>query len=246
MIKHLYKYRDWNNAYHRKILQENNVFLAPPNSFEDKMDCNVPESFPARSELYNIFLEKSKRDNTNYTRREHRKYARYWCEHSPLANPKQFEKVKKYNESFFNHHFGVLCLTANPYNNIMWEKYGNLYEGFCVGFDTSKLFKVIGGGGGEIQYVDTLPIVDFINDDFKTKHIKSVFFKEKKWEFEQEYRLHKTWKNEVSNDERNIKLPENCIIEVILGKNMPDHHKHEIKEIIKSNYSNVEIKELTP
>lgn len=163
--------------------------------------------------------------------------------HSPLANPGELNKlIEKFN-SDFNNRFGVLSLTANPNNEDMWEKYGNSHKGFCVGFDTGKLFEAESMGGGEVQYSDELPTIDFINDDFKTKHIKNIFFKETKWQFEQEYRLHKMWKNDISNAERNIKLPEDCIAKIILGKKMSDENKEEIKSLALRKYPHIKISE---
>lgn len=53
----------------------------------------------------------------------------------------------------------------------MWDKYANNHKGICFGFDADKLFSVV-GGGGEVIYADTLPEIDFINDDFTKKHVK--------------------------------------------------------------------------
>lgn len=239
----LYKYRDWDNLKHRNILQDNTIYFASPKSFEDIYDCNVPESFPVGTKLYDMFLQKSKVDYPNKTRQEHREFARHWSKHSPLAKPRLLkEKIEQFN-TVFNNRFGVLSLTANPHNEGMWEKYGNSHKGFCVGFDTGKLFEAESIGGGEVQYSDELPTIDFINDDFKTKHIKNIFFKETKWQFEQEYRLHKMWKNDVSNADRNIKLPKGCIVGIILGKRMSNNDKENIKNIARSKYPYIEISE---
>lgn len=232
----LYKYRDWDNVYHKKILQDNSIYFASPKSFEDIHDCNVPESFPTKEELYDIFLQKSKETYPNRTRTMHRAFARYWRQHSPLANPRRLKNELEQLNIDFNNRFGVLSLTANPNNEEMWVKYGKSHEGFCIGFDTSKLFEADSMGGGEVEYSDKLPVIDFINDDFWEKHMKNIFFKETKWQFEQEYRLHKMWKNNISDIERNIKLPEGCIIEIILGKKMSDKNKEEIKKIVLSRY----------
>lgn len=40
------------------------------------------------------------------------------------------------------------------------------------------------------------------------------------------------WSTKVSNDVRNIKLPQNTIVEVILGKNMTDEHKKKLKRFV--------------
>lgn len=239
-IKHtipkvLYKYRTWSNEYHKTILTENKVYLSSPRDFEDNLDCNVPEVFPSREELFSYFLSISKTKNIHYTPQQHQYFAKHWSVNSPLANPKQLEElVKEYNEKF-NDVFGVLSTTANSNREEMWEKYADNHKGLCIGFDTDLLSSVVGGGVPCI-YVDKLPIVDFIRDNNDEKIIKKIVYKESKWEFEEEYRLTKMWSTKVSNDVRNIKLPQNTIVEVILGKNMTDEHKKEIKEICSTHH----------
>ena len=83
--------------------------------------------------------------------------------------------------------------------------------------------------------------IDFVKDDFKSKHIKNIFFKEDKWSFEKEYRLHKMWSVDVTNDERNISLPSSCIMEIILGKYISEESEKEIIEIVRENYPNIKI-----
>lgn len=61
--KILYKYRDWNNVFHKKILTENRVYFSSPSKFEDQYDCHLTEIFPQKCELYDCFLEIA---NSNY------------------------------------------------------------------------------------------------------------------------------------------------------------------------------------
>lgn len=236
----LYKYRCWNNDLHKKILLENKLYLASPKDFEDIYDCNIPEKFPSRSELYTFFFDKANKDNPEWTRQEKRRFAREWSKKSPLAKPKELSAlVDKFNKEF-NNRFGVLSMTLDRNNDEMWRKYANDHQGFCIGFDTNLLFDCV-GGGGEVQYVEKLPVIDFVKDDFKSKHIKNIFFKEDKWSFEKEYRLHKMWKHIVTDNERNIELPANCIVKIILGKKMSSYEKGEIKAICKLKHPNAEI-----
>lgn len=37
----VYKYRDWNNNFHKKIITNREVFFAAPTSFEDPLDCKL-------------------------------------------------------------------------------------------------------------------------------------------------------------------------------------------------------------
>ncbi len=240
----LYKYRDWENDYHKEVLTNSALYLASPRSFEDIKDCKVPEKFPKRQKLYKFFLEKSKKDNPTWSRKAHKQFAIYWSKHSPLANPQKLQKLlDKFNDEF-NNRFGGLSMTANKENEEMWNKYANGRKGFCVGYDTNMLFKYV-GGGGPVQYADELPTIDFIKDDFTTKHVKNIFYKERKWDFEEEYRLHTMWPQTATIEQRNITLPKECVVEIILGKFMPKESKEEIKKIARVKYPKANLIERT-
>ena len=39
----LYKYRNWDNELHKKVLTDNILYMASPRDFEDIHDCNFPK-----------------------------------------------------------------------------------------------------------------------------------------------------------------------------------------------------------
>jgi len=41
----VYKYRDWNNEFHRDILRHNEIYLASPIDFNDPFDCRITHNF---------------------------------------------------------------------------------------------------------------------------------------------------------------------------------------------------------
>ena len=43
--KIVYKYRDWNNHLHKRILLYNEVYLSPPDDFNDPFDCEIYTNF---------------------------------------------------------------------------------------------------------------------------------------------------------------------------------------------------------
>ena len=92
-------------------------------------------------------------------------------------------------------------------------------------------------------YVNKLPVVDLVHDNDYMKIAKTILYKEMKWEKEKEYRLFKIW-TEGELVERNIKLPKDTIIKVVLGKNMRDIEKKDIKMIISQNHPNAKILEM--
>lgn len=230
----LYKYRDWSNPFHRSILINNRIYLASPSSFEDELDCNVPETFPTKEELPALFFEKSFSIIPYADIQERMNWVLQCCQNSPLADITKRDEVVKQLKDLNDSTFGVLSLTANPRNDRMWEKYGANHKGICFGFDKDKLFKVV-GGGGPVIYTDNLPIIRNFVDDTMTQHIKRTFYKERtKWEFEEEYRLHKRWPLDTppSNDDRNIQMLDNTIVEIILGSAMPEPYKDEVRDIV--------------
>ncbi len=236
----LYKYRSWENDLHKKILLENKVYLASPKSFEDKLDCNVPENFPTERELLKKLFNEVKKNNPKVSRRESRKKARDLMKKSPLANSKKRNiLVEKLKQEYFSK-LGILSMTEDCHNDKMWCEYADNHQGICIGFDTNLLFDCV-GGGGPVTYHKNLKPIDFVKDDFEMAYSKNIFQKEEKWKYEKEYRLKKIWKNEVSDEERNVLLPNNCIIEVILGKKISSMSKKEIIAVVKAKHPNAKI-----
>ena len=239
----LYKYRRWDNKG-KGILTDNKIFLSSPKDFEDNLDCNVPEKYPTKDELPEIFMKKSQEINKGASRQVHRKWVRDMLKSSPLANPKLLEKLVAEFNLEFNNRFGVLSVTENPNNTEMWTKYADNSKGICIGLRSDLLFNVV-GGGGEVIYRETLPEIDFIEDDNTTKIMKNIMFKENKWAFEQEYRLHKMWESNIESDVRNVLMVENTIVEVILGKDMSTEEKNEVKDLIAKHQPQAKIIELS-
>lgn len=234
--KVLYKYRDWNNPLHKNILMDNKLYFASPKNFEDEYDCNVPMKYPSEKEWYNYLLCKVKRDNPNWSRGERRDYARKESKKMTLDLKAYFEKTKEK----FNDIFGVLSMTIDCDNEKMWSKYACDNQGLCIGFDT-KLLVNCGSGVGNINYVKDLPIINFIENSIEEKHIINILHKKEKWSFEKECRIYKQWLDGATENDRNVSLPNNCIVEIILGNNMSAESKEEVRLIAKEKYPNAKI-----
>lgn len=226
----LYKYRDWNISFHHDIIVKNKVFFASPASFEDEQDCNVPQQIPSRDFLKDYYSKYVMETMPTLSEKETKVYVRKCMKQCPMLTKKKFRKALHITKHKFEQRFGVLSLTANGDNEDMWKKYSSNATGICIGFDRHKIEKIAGGGAG-IIYCDQLPIITLLQEDAMQEHFRRVFFKLRKWRNEQEYRLHKMWKNEVSKEQRAIKLPENTIVEVRLGRNMPTENRREVIEL---------------
>lgn len=235
----VYKYRTWNTPNHQKIIKKGILYFAAPKEFEDEKDCNIPEEFPSEKELYEYFLTDSKNKHPYQNRRFHHERARKLTKISPLMNPNRKRQMIEQFRTEFNERFGVLSLTLDCENDKMWEKYADNHKGICYGFNTELLCGCI--MSGRIIYVDTLPSINFLKDDFIDKSSKNIFFKEQKWSFEKEYRCAHMWETAVSPKERNIQFSSDCLVEIRLGKAMPQKTKDEIRQIARQKYPNAKI-----
>lgn len=235
----LYKYRDWNNSNHKRILIENEVYLSSPADFEDEYDCKVPIRYDLLTdkEIYEKYLFSSKKENPSFTRQQHRKFARDWQLKGLMRDKNRLEEFDNDFFEKFNHLFGVLSLTAISDNIEMWNYYTNNHSGFCVGFNTLNLCKLSNyfGGGSGVIYYEELPII-LETDSLEKKHFLQIHSKIKKWEFEQEYRLTKF---NVQN--RHAKIPNELFAEIILGAKISDDNKKEIIEIASNKFPDAKL-----
>lgn len=241
----IYKYRSWNDEFHKRFITHREIFFASPGTFEDKFDCYNPTRFDllTKKQIYDYFMWSSVNDNPNFTRQQHRHFARDWSKTSAV-NDKEYTKAFMENSvKEYYHHQGILSLTENYNNDFMWDKYADNDKGFCIGYNTKLLFNHI-GMGGPVEYVDELPIIfpEPIMDIF-TASRNRVFFKHKKWKEEEEYRASKFFPNKANIGDRQIKIPENAFNRIIIGNSMAESDKDELKKEIIKNIGEIEIVE---
>lgn len=62
----VYKYRDWNNPFHKNILLHNEIYLASPKDFNDPFDCRIPMNFQNMSEIKMTHEEKQAELSKHY------------------------------------------------------------------------------------------------------------------------------------------------------------------------------------
>jgi hypothetical protein len=89
------------------------------------------------------------------------------------------EKVQRMGDTVH----GVLSLSANCTNILMWSHYCMNHTGFVLGFDTQHEF--FGRSVSPVTYSHTRPRIN----PFEAKHSGDLFYtKSVDWEYEQEYR----------------------------------------------------------
>ncbi|RYX80396.1 DUF2971 domain-containing protein, partial [bacterium] len=225
--KILYKYRDWNNNKHKRIITKQEVFYPSPTSFEDKYDCKIPIRYDllTHNEILNRFFELSKLENRNLSSYEHMQIA---IENTATfdANASNEKDLKRLHSQL-----GVLCLTTNPCNVHMWNEYANNHSGFCIGFAGTLLHGALKTRCDKVNYYNDLPIIlPSFKQTFKQQESLQVYSKLKKWEQEEEYRSFDFSYNPLKDSQRTKKVPDFVYKEIIFGAKMPNEV---IKKIIK-------------
>lgn len=239
----LYKYRDWENPLHRRILREREIYFASPGSFIDPYDCLIPRRFDLLTDeqilkKYRVDLRKQNQSwGTDILEQE----AKKWFDEGLLRNK---EHITNFNREFwddFNRMFGVLSLTPVPDSKEMWIKYASDYSGICVGFKSLILFKDTQhfGAGGPVSYYSELPTIIPYQEDSIIEHQRQIYSKEEKWSFEKEYRLSK-----VNIRNRAVTTPLTAYSEVIIGPKIRKNFKKDIIRIVTKRLPDVVLKEL--
>lgn len=236
----IYKYRIWSDNLHKEIISQQVVFMARPSSFKDPFDCKLPKRYDLLSDedIYNKYLNDSKQDHPDWTQQQHKHFAKEWYKKSPMRDKEYLKQIQEDYFKQFDDRFGVLSLTANPKINAMWDEYSENQQGFCVGFDTKKMFKIL-SGGGLVVYDDNLPdILPF--DSHEIEHFKQVYSKKEKWSFEEEYRTYKFYQHPATVEQRRIKIPKDCYRSIIFGASQQEVQRQEIISTCKEQELQVE------
>lgn len=248
----IYKIRDWNKFNHRRILTNNELFLASPSSLNDNMDCRNTFDFSLldTEEKKALYLEQLALENPLNKDQNEFDYNKLFQDLSiKLSTPMGRQKhQEEYNELFFkmlDSQYGVLSLTTEWNIEALWNRYGAEQTGFAVGFNELKLkFWVFEGNtlfikGGMVSYYEELPRIDPLDSEIPEIIFNMTHSKSSRWKEETEYRFTTHFGALFGEDfipslhQRKIQIPEEIMSEVILGKECSMKHQTEIISIAK-------------
>ena len=236
-IKVLYKYRDWEKDYHKRMLTENEIWFSNPNEFNDIFDVHIPFEFDYSEIEDPLFLEKIK---LNFSTTQGIDVTSRECEvrsenllDQIRADPKWFENNKyALRKDPEINSVGVFSTSLDWDKNKMWAHYSNSHRGFCLGFPYPGLMAGLEAMAQPVHYIKEKLKFSFLKynpfmDEF-------FFIKEAQWEDEREYRFVTLG---IRNDsQRAVKFDPAILHHVIFGYKMPQSYREEIIEILKTNY----------
>ena len=109
------------------------------------------------------------------------------------------------------HRVGVLCLTTNATNHLMWVNYARNLRGFVVGFDASSPFFTDDGRTLGIVRYRPRPAV------LQDPDLNACFYKSTVWSHEDEWRCVRKFERSESRD---VAFPPEMVTEIIFGARM--------------------------
>ncbi len=160
-----------------------------------------------------------------------------------LANTaKQVSNI--YNEKS-NELIGVLCLTEEKDNLLMWSHYADSHKGFCIKFDASHEFFNQRRSESdefyhlrEVVYLDERPNKTMSN----MSGVDLLLLKSDIWAYEKEWRFCGVLNDsdyKIDSEPLNVhlfKFPKSIIQEIILGVNASSQLEQEMKLIISQTH----------
>lgn len=237
--KTLYKYRGF-DEYSGDILVNNNLYFSHPSSFNDPFDCNIPfQPFTIEEAKYRLIYQADPSsiglDRTSSIEER----TRVVEERFPncLSNEEQEKYLDLARNSARIRNLkiaGILCLSANYSNILMWSHYSKNHEGFVLGFRTEKLWFSLGElYGAAIDKIDykkkeEYPEIKITDGDDKKKMMLQAFTKSIDWEYEEEYRM-----VNFKHGQRSYEFIPSVLKEIRLGCKMPQSQKKIITDWLK-------------
>ena len=166
--------------------------------------------------------------------------ARWWDDHAHRVGTEIVRN--KVNELF-----GVLSLSEDPVQPVMWAHYAGNSRGFLIGFDTAhEWFRgedadgQVSNGLYPVEYVRKRPELlvgpdgVIYSEDLMNA---TILQKNKAWEFEKEWRCIATRAGALNAQECDgvsdlFPLPEDLVVEVVLGLQMEPETRNVISDVL--------------
>ncbi len=210
----LFKYRDWSDKYHQKLITKQEIYFSKPSEFNDPFDGNIPVRWDQLT--YEECLEKNLEIiNIKHKDKDQklvREYAKKVTDEKTLWHPDNLTKEKSEQLEKWNSIIGLFSLSYVPDNILMWSHYLCNHTGFVIGYDTHSLTNDYDFDFIEpVIYQSPYPTISGLDDNTQQFH-KKFFYKSDLWKYEKEWRISK---NHIKD--RIIRLHEGTMNKIILG-----------------------------
>jgi hypothetical protein len=160
---------------------------------------------------------------------------------------RMFPEMWEIMKAAFHYTSGILSLTEDPLNVLMWSHYANNHQGFVVGFNSEHPFfprsdkPYIVNSLNKVEYAEKRPV-----STLEKFSLKNMFFtKSMPWSYEKEWRMFKNISTAdqtfVDGEVALFSYPKEIIDFVLLGAATSAENEEEIVRITQAIDKNVPI-----
>lgn len=231
----LYRYRHLNGKHRewtKKILTDSIIHFANPSTFNDPFDCRVHfQSSISKDELKQKYIDLIQIRMPDLNRKERRTKAK---DDIKAMKPDKFlSQVTDGLQNSIND-IGVLSLSANDCNILLWSHYAAGHTGLCLKFIATNHTPFF-GYALPINYTSTYPEINILSSSDKQVNA-FLLTKAKEWAYEEEWRI-------IDHDSGagNMVFPSELLVGVILGAQMSSDDKQAIAEWVSASKSPIEM-----
>ena len=231
----LYKYRNWDIDFHKKIL-DGEIYFSSFDQLNDPFEGSIPFRYKkeqlTEQNIYKKFTYLIKSKRPNITSKE---IELEWQEQLKIRKWDDLENRARLEAEFktkLNQRTGIFSVCEKKDNYLLWSYYSNAHKGFCVGLDTKKLIVETVSSICKVTYSEIIPQIDVFEGSSTAFH-KLTETKAFFWNHENEFRL----KN-IKLIKASYKVTPPTIREIIFGVKMNEAIKFQIMEqVLKFNNS---------
>jgi hypothetical protein len=234
----IYKYRDWTNNKHKRIISEREIYFANPYDCDEQYECNLPTDYDSvgKEDLYQYFVQTAP-DYGYIAEKDKHEIAKKMITESPFNSIEHRIRSEKLMRTELNERLSVFCTSEHKDSLHLWNVFGANQTGFCVGINTLKMFNKSESFAAcaKVDYypIGTPPMIkpfSLTEKEKLEKMLRIIYSLPDIYSNEDEFRFSK-----INIIKREVILPEECFEEIILGEKMDSKHEKEIINLIKIN-----------
>jgi hypothetical protein len=237
----LFKYRDWSDEYHQRVISHREVYMASPMDFADPNDCknHIRYDLLSTEELMVALRDFVVRSHPRWNQKTCELEVKRLFDKNRLSDGVFINEMAEKSHAQWSDQSGVLSLARSPEIDKMWTDYANDDQGFCVSFHSREFLPHV-GGGGIVEYPDVLPNIypkPFHNQEKQVWF--QIYHKEAKWEYENEYRAITFSPQPLRPFERTRTIAPPAYHAIILGKYCTVKNQSLIREAVRSSLGDI-------
>ena len=236
----LFKYRDWEDSHHKRILTDCEIYFPSFDQFNDPFDGSIPVRY-RKEELTpeNVFkklyrLIKAEHPDWPDSKIHEKAFSIQSSGH--IGDDQYWESVNEEYLRRIHTRIGVFSMASEYDNHLMWSHYANMHKGICVGFNIDELRSQIEDWGiFSISYQEELPFIE-LSEDHMIFAKKLLCTKSSVWSYEQEYRILR-----FDFARRTLRVSAESVDQVIFGLRMQQETKLKILDLVKSQFPHASV-----